>query len=241
MKAQTRSLLLFPLAIALGLCPTQARGDLIALTSQPGLSGLGSFQGSLDYQASDGQNAVLTVVLKNTSPVGNGGYLTAFVFNNPGNSITTASLTGPARFALLGAPDFDNGVNGAPFGHFDLGASTGGSFEGGGAPNKALGVGMTGTFTFTLTGHGLDALTASSFLSARSVPPGAGEGVMPFVARFRGFADGGSDKVPGGSVKVPDHPRPTSFDAPEPATLGMAGAGLTALLGWGCLRRKRPV
>jgi hypothetical protein len=239
MKARPRSILLFPLAIALGLSPAQARGDLISLASQPGLAGLGSFQGSLDYQASDGQSAVLTVVLKNTSPVDNGGYLTAFVLNNPGNSITTASLTGPAHFALLGAPGFGNGINGAPFGHFDFGAGTGGSFLGGGAPNKGLGVGMTGTFTFTLTGDGLDALTARSFLPAGSVPPGAGEGPMPFVARFRGFADGGSDKVPGD--KVPEPPlRPAEVDMPEPATLGMAGAGLLTLLGWGCLRRKRP-
>jgi hypothetical protein len=231
MKARSRFVLLFPLVLALGLYPAQARADLIVLSGQSGLSGLGSYQGSLEYQASDSQHALLTITLKNTSPANNGGYLTAFVFNNPGDKINTASLVGPAHFALLGAPGFDNGINGAPFGHFDLGASTGGSFEGGGAPSKGLGVGITGKFTFTLTGDGLDTLHANSFLAANSVPPGAGEGVMPFVARFRGFVNGGSDKVP--------DPLPKTASAPEPATLGMVGAGVLTLLGWGCLRRKR--
>jgi hypothetical protein len=234
MKTYTRSILLFPLAIALGLYPAQARADLIPLAGEVGLSGLGSYQGSLSYESSDAQHATLTIVLQNTSPAANGGYLTAFVFNNPGDKITAASLAGPAHFSLLGDSGFHNGINGAPFGQFDLGASTGGSFEGGGQPSKGLGVGATGTFTFTLTGNGLDTLSATSFLATNSVGPGAGEGVMPFVARFRGFVNGGSDKVP--------DPLPrTVSQTPEPATLGLAGTGLLTLLGWGYFRRKRSV
>jgi hypothetical protein len=208
---------------------------MIPLAGQDGLSGLGSFQGSLEYLSGDAQHAILTVTLQNTSPAANGGFLTAFVFNNPGGKITAASLAGPAHFSLLGGPGFSNGVNGAPFGQFDLGASTGGGFEGGGAPSRGLGVGKTGTFTFALTGNGLDGLKAASFLATDSVPPGAGAGVMPFVARFRGFADGGSDKVPD-----PPAGPPRTTQTPEPAALATAGTGLLTLLGWACVRRKRP-
>lgn len=235
MKAHPRSLLLFPLAMLLGLHPAQVRGDMIPLAGQDGLSGLGSFQGSLEYLPADAQHATLTITLHNTSPAANGGFLTAFVFNNPGGKITAAGLAGPAHFSLLGGPGFDDGVNGAPFGRFDLGAGTGGGFEGGGAPGLGLGVGQTGTFTFALSGKGLDGLSAASFLATDSVPPGAGEGVVPFVARFRGFADGGSDKVPD---PLPG-PHPAA-QAPEPAALATAGAGVLTLLGWACLRRKRP-
>ena len=50
---------------------------------------LGSFVGDISYNPT---NAELTVELTNTSPVDNGGYLTAFAFNNPSDSIT--SITG---------------------------------------------------------------------------------------------------------------------------------------------------
>src|SRR5262245_65836718 len=102
-----------------------------------------------------------------------------------------------ANYGLLGSAPFHNGAKGSPFGHFDFGAGTGGSFEGGGNPSKGLAVGHSATFTFALTGTGLDGLTAASFFSSHSVPPGQGEGPEAFVARFRGFSPEGSDKVPG--------------------------------------------
>lgn len=235
MTTQPRFNWLLALIAALALCPAQSRADQIPLVGQNGLNGLGSYTGSLTYQSSDAQNAILTIVLENTSPAVNGGYLTAFVFNNPGDKIATASLAGPANFSLLGGPGFNNGVNGAPYGQFDFGASTGGSFEGGGPPSKGLGVGQSGTFIFTLTGTGLNVLNASSFLAENSVPPGAGEGLQPFVGRFRGFVDGGSDKVPDPPLK------PATVDTPEPATLSLAGTGLLALMGWAWRRRNRQV
>lgn len=208
------------------------RADLIPISGNAGLSGLGSFEGSLAYSATDATHATLTVVLKNTSPVGNGGYLTAFAFNNPAGSITGVSFSGPANFGLLGGSPFADGVNAAPFGQFDLGASTGSGFEGGGPPSKGLAVGQSGTFLFTLIGNGLDQFGAGRFLSELSVPPGDGKGHKAFVARFRGFADGGSDKVP----YVPPEPRVIPQETPEPGTLALGGTALAILAWW----RRRP-
>ncbi len=187
------------------------------LTPIEGTGTLGSYSGSFDYSASDASNAQFTISLTNTSAVDNGGYLTAFVFNNPFGFISGATLSASdTDFAILGGPTFSDGVNGAPYGQFDIGSSTGDSFEGGGNPSFGIAVGSTETFAFSFTGSSLDTLTEQSFLDALSVPPGDGEGAQSFVARFRGFEDGGSDKVPanGGQPVVP-----------EPATMLLFGAG----------------
>jgi hypothetical protein len=221
------------LATALcGLWPAAAQADLIHIKGDPGLNGLGFFKGTIAYSDTDPGHATLTVMLTNTSPAANGGFLTGFVFNNPGDKITGVTLTGPAKFELLGGPKFNNNaINGAPFGHFDIGAAVGGSFEGGGNPNPGLGVGQTGTFVFSLTGKGLDGLSALSFEKELSVGPGNGEGDKPFVARFRGFKNGGSDKVPDAVV----------HETPEPGTLALTGATLCGLAGYGWARRRRQV
>ena len=58
-------------------------------------------------------------------------------------------------------------------------------------------IGATGTFTLSVTGPDANSLTAADFVSQ---PSSSGE---VFVVRFRGFADGGSDKVPGEIIPAP--------------------------------------
>jgi hypothetical protein len=204
----------------LGLAPASSHAGLIV-----GTGPLGSFSGTFNYSASDASNATLTVSLTNTSPTS--GYLTGFVFNNPANLVTGVSLVpGDPDFDLIGGPGFNNGINGGPYGHFDIGAAVGGNFQGGGTPSLGIPSGGSASFTFNLTGSGLDTLSDYTFLHTRSAPPADGAGRPVFVARFRGFENGGSDKVP-------DHHNP------EPSALVLAGLGLAGLLGQQWRQRRR--
>ena len=174
---------------------------------------------TLDYDALSAHQATLTVTLKNTISAPKGGLLTAFAFNNPNGDITGASLTDP-HFSLIGAPNLDDGVNAAPYGQFDLGASTFGAFEGG-SPKNGISPGHTGVFTFNLTGNHLNMLNEESFVKVLSEPPGDGRDDRFFVARFHGFVGDGDfgDKVP------------ANQHFPEPATLVLAVVGGLGLLG----------
>lgn len=188
---------------------------------------LGDFTGSLVVSNQTSTTATLTVTLTNTSSVDNGGYLVAFVLNNPSDKITGIELkTAPANFGLLGAAPFQNGVNGAPNGKFDFGASTSNKFEGGGSPQLGLGVGVTGTFVFELKGTNLGALSDLDFANSFSSGTGIGRGPEFFVARFRGFKDEGSDKVPGSLTAVP-----------EPSSL--VSCSIAGVLGLGFIWRRR--
>jgi hypothetical protein len=205
-----------------------ATADVIPITGNSGASTemLGAYTGSLNYSASDHSHAQLIVQLTNTSPVANGGFLTAFALNNPGGITGIGFSSSQGNFGPLGGPG-NNGIAAPPFGDFDFGASITDSFLGGGAPQPGLGVGESATFTFDLTGTDLDTLTLNDFLTTFGDDASPDHDDEFFVARFRGFNNGGSDKVPasGGGGGNGD-PAP---EVPEPATLllwGILGAGI---------------
>lgn len=191
-------------AVAAGLAvSSSAMASVIAIGSNSPSSteGLGAFTGSMNYSYVSGNTGTLVISLTNTSAPANGGKLTGFVFNiNSLDAGASASLNAGASHP------FSNLFNesAAPFGTYRAGAALGGSFLGGGSPNSGIAIGATGTFTFTITASDASSLTASSFFSTPAN--------FAFIARFKGFLDGGSDKVPG-------------LNIPAPGALALVGAG----------------
>ncbi len=170
------------MAVAAFLAAASAHASMVSFVSDPGLEGLGAFTGSMEWTDLGGGEGSLTVTLTNTSPIENGGYLTGFVFN-VAPDVTVAYDGAHAGWSAV----FNESA--VPFGVFDFGAALGGNWLGGGSPLGGLAVGATSSFEFSVTGDAgvLAGLVARDFFD-ESVGVG-------FVARFRGFADGGSDKV----------------------------------------------
>ena len=171
--------------------------------------GLGDFTGTLSYEFVVGQMGGLIVDLTNTSEPDNGGWITGFIFNigsiDPDVSATLTGSTHPFE----NAPD----QNGAPFGNpYLAGAALGGDWLGGGLASDGIPVGDAGSFTFDVFASDASSLTAMSFLQ--------GPYDFNFLVRFRGFENGGSDKVPA---------------VPAPGALALLGLGALAQR-----RRRRP-
>lgn len=176
-------------------------------------SNLGTFTGTLSYVVDNATTGTLTFNLTNTTAAG-GGYITGLVFNLPSvGDAVLASTTNPA-FINTGAE------SASPFGTFDAGAALGANWLGGGSPTAGVGVGQSITLTFTVTASNAAALSAAQFIGY------AGE--TNIALRFRGFANGGSDKVP-----VTSNPPPPVVPAPS-AAAGLAFGVLAAG------RRRRP-
>lgn len=201
------------------MCAHQARADSVLIGANTGASteGLGSFTGSLEYLADPfDDEGLLIVTLTNTGSVGNGGYITGFLFNFDSSDddaeVELEDVTHPFT------QTFGNGLNGNPFGNpYDAGAALGGNFSGGGNPTPGIAVGDTGMFEFEIEADDADILTALSFMT--------GPFDHNFVVRFRGFEDGGSDKVPANIV-------------PLPAPVAMGALGLLGVM-FGARRLRR--
>jgi hypothetical protein len=221
-------IMLLSLLLVFGLAILSGVSEAVVIDIHDGvcLEDLGHFTGTLNYVDTNATSGLLTVSLTNTSTLANGGFIVALVFNNPGNQITGVSLgTTNHLTTLLGGQTFNNAIKAAPYDNFDIGASLGGNnntgFEGGGGnPQGGIAVGSMGSFTFYLTGTGMNTLTTRSFVDEAN----ANGSFM--AVRFRGFNDGGSDKS-------------TAVHAPVPATLPLLGSGLLALLGLAVRRRLR--
>lgn len=185
-----------------------ASADIINIQglSSQSTEGLGHFTGSIEYNYLSGSSGQLLINLTNTSPVENGGYITALIFN-VGAPQRSGTDTATLQFASF--PAFENipgpGIGGSPFGLFDAGAGIGGQFEGGGNPTQGIGVGQSGMFEFLVASPYANVLSAESFIS--------GPNDFNFVVRFRGFADEGSDKVP----------------VPVPGSVALLGLGAVAM------------
>jgi len=190
-----------------------ANADLINIGSEVGSSehSLGQFTGTLNYVPGGANSATITISLTNTSPLANGGFLTALALWHTGNAgLNTVSFvsSSDANFGGLAGP-----VNGAPHGSYAAGASTGGGWTGGGSPSAGLAIGESATFTFNLSGTGVGLLSAATFINQNNDH-------WDLVIRFRGFENGGSDKVPA-------NPTP-------------GAAALLAIGGLAASRRRRP-
>lgn len=187
----------------------------VPIVGYDGLEGLGSFEGDFSYSYTSDTTATIDVSLTNTSPEDNGGYLTSFAFLFP----ETASYTDVTfsssneNFSLL-----DGSISAPPYDDFDLGGSSTSNWLAGGSPEGGIFVGDFATFTFSLLGEGFLGLDEQSFFNA---------GDPWFVARFRGFLDGGSDKVP---AKPPS-------EVPEPAIMFLFGIGLVGMATLGNKRK----
>ena len=152
----------------------------------------------------------LTMGISNTSSPINGGFITAVAFDLAGAASITGVTTTAPDFSLTPSPSSTGGsINVAPDGTREFVMSITNQYLGGGSPTSGIGAGQSATFTFSLGGNITGVTEANVFSSS--------------LVRFRGFADGGSDKD---RVVV---------GVPESSSLLMLGAGL---VGIGLWRRK---
>ncbi len=217
MRSMRHTLAMAALSSAATLISASAAlGDSIEFASDASGSteGLGAFSGFISYEVEPfSPTGVLTVMLTNTSPADNGGYITGFLFNIASDDEdASAQLTSDPTPTHPFKQCKGKGLHAPPFGkNYDSGAALKGKFLGGGNPADGIAVGETGIFTFQVMADDADTLSAIDFIYG-------GPFDADFVVRFRGFCSGGSDKVP---VAVVPLPAPLAF-----GTAGLLGVAL---------------
>ncbi|HLL88162.1 MAG TPA: hypothetical protein VK324_02550 [Tepidisphaeraceae bacterium] len=196
------------LALTLAALATLAGGASRADAGMVNVNGngtLGDYSGTLDLTGS-----TLTLVINNLSSTSAGGKITGIAFN--GAAVTSLVSKTDADFG------FHTNVDANPYGTFDYSVALSSNFNGGGSPNPGIHRNNSATFVFNTSGATdvMDFLTDFSGNNA--------DNQATFLVRFRGFDNGGSDKVPG-IPEVPNTPPPA---VPLPAAVWM---GLTTLGG----------
>jgi hypothetical protein len=170
-----------------GVLSSLAIGDTIQVNGLVSASteGLGRFVATLDYAVLPSGDGQLSVTLENKSDADDGGFLTGFLFDVgfPSADVVVALQPGASH------PFADASGSAPPFGSYDAGAALGGNWAGGGSPNAGIPTGASGTFVFLVIGEQAGSLTAADFIKS--------DNEYGFVVRFKGFENGGSDKVPG--------------------------------------------
>lgn len=180
------------MSLSAALVTAGAQGAILRFSSLLGTEGLGSYEGNVNWTApisGSGGPGTFILTLTNTSSAANGGYITGFAFNLV-DGLTPDFLEDASEL-----PEWQQlaDPNVPPWGTFDTGAAVGGNWlgsAGSGGPELGIGVGETWQFTFSIAGD-------EEFLRSLDI-----EGLFhptatyEFAARFRGFNDGGSDKVP---------------------------------------------
>jgi hypothetical protein len=198
-------------------------------------SGLGQFSGSFTYAHTTGSNvANVTLSLTNLLTTSAGGKITAFAFNVAGNpSVTLGGLTTSSNHSSFSL--YSNPTNENPWGNFEYSIALGSNFNGSGSPNPGIHRGATGTFNFTVSGSAsvLASLSASTFVT-QTVGNSGNSTVSSLLVRFKGFDNGGSDKV-SAIINEPPTGGPTPPAIPAPLA-GLAGG---SLLGLAAVRRRR--
>lgn len=174
--------------------------------------GLGGFEADFVWNGHS-----LDLVITNTSDDANGGYITGFLLNTPGLSGFNTVTWDNNLDALMPVEDAYSGV---PMGYFDYGMALGGNFLGGGSPTAGIGIGETGTFRFS-DWYGLDGTEDVLDFVANQGTPDASD--THLLVRFKGFEDGGSDKVSGMLTPqlppVLPPPPPPNIQVTEPTVL----------------------
>lgn len=211
---KTRNLAL--LGAALSITSGAALADTVNFTTIAGSTtnatptGV-SLDGSIEYTHTGGNAGQLVFSITNTTSSSVGGFFTGLVFN-----IGSADNAATATLSATSDSDFrDTGAEAAnPFGMFDAGVALNANWSGGGNPTRGIGAGLSAVFTFIINANDASTLSAMDFL-------GNGDDI---AIRFRGLANGGSDKL------LVEEPPLNIVPLPAPALAGGAllGLGLAA-------------